>query len=78
MNGSKHSDNASPYVNGGGPNNPALLLESESYNITWKHADENYPVHIQWLFGDDTDGGQNSLKWEMSKFLFHRRIHSGS
>lgn len=41
-----------------------VLLDSESYNITWKQADENLPVRVEWVFGDDgTEDGQISSKY---------------
>ncbi len=40
--------------------NVAMLLANEDYEITWKLADDRYPVLIQWSFGT---GNNDSAHW---------------
>ncbi|KAJ2900970.1 uncharacterized protein MKZ38_002205 [Zalerion maritima] len=32
----------------------AILYQYRTYNITWKNADDNYPVLLEWLFENST------------------------
>lgn len=47
-----------------------VILGTDEYNITWIHADSNYPVSIEWRFlvGEtEPDYGGRILSWGVSK-----------
>ncbi|KAH8900449.1 hypothetical protein GQ53DRAFT_862592 [Thozetella sp. PMI_491] len=45
--------NTYPYYDRDSGENPAMLVASRDYEITWKMADGNYPVRITWSYGDN-------------------------
>jgi len=56
---------------------PAVLEWYETYNISWKFHDPNYPVMISWFFANSTEESTLSAKWAVSTwpvplfFLLH-------
>lgn len=65
---------AYPYFNRDSGSNPAMLLFSEDYNITWKAADPDYPVLIEWSFPNNSALSTTSVQWGVnttnSSYLF--------
>ena len=48
---------------------PALLLRRSDYNVSWKNADPNYPVRVQWCF-DTGDSYTVICPWEKSELFY--------
>lgn len=65
--GCSYPDDAYPYFDRETPSNPALLLARSTYNLTWKNAQEGYPVLVRWSFQGAYSTNTARPRWEMSK-----------
>ncbi|GJN67996.1 hypothetical protein VFPFJ_04580 [Purpureocillium lilacinum] len=60
--GCSFPENTFPYYDRESGSNPALLLWSKNYTITWKKTDDKYPVQLRWGFSVQRDP-QKSGSW---------------
>ena len=63
--GCSFPENTFPYYDRESGSNPALLLWSKNYTITWKKTDGKYPVQLRWGFSVQRDP-QKSGSWSKS------------
>lgn len=44
----------------------AGLAWNEEYEVTWKDADKDYPVNVEWSV--PTENGEESIRWDKSEY----------
>ncbi|KAJ6440281.1 glyoxalase family [Purpureocillium lavendulum] len=53
--GCSFPENTYPYFDRDKGSNPALLLWSRNYTLSWKKTDDKYPVQLRWFFMTETN-----------------------
>ncbi|CAJ2500441.1 Uu.00g032940.m01.CDS01 [Anthostomella pinea] len=60
-----------PYYDREEGSNPAMLVMSKSYNITWKNAVPNTPVRIRWMFTNATEASFVGVKGDTTNSFYN-------
>lgn len=84
--GCSYPEDAYPLYDRKEPSNPAMLISTSNYTISWKQADSNYPVRLQWMITQLGEGSTLVPGWDFSKSIMpcgltgnlRRRCHKDS
>ncbi|GAB7342579.1 hypothetical protein MBLNU457_g0755t1 [Dothideomycetes sp. NU457] len=64
--GCNYPEDAYPLFDRKEPTNPAMLISTRNYTISWKKADPNYPVRIQWLMPPFASESVIAPRWDFN------------
>jgi len=65
--GCTYPQDAYPLYDRKEPGNPAMLVSTHDYTISWKKANPNYPVRLEWLMPTSEERSRLLPRWDFSK-----------